>query len=72
MSISAQELQVLKALRSGSQDTDSLRALGIRQPATRIFYLREAGYGIETRRTHKGISYRRIANYFLVKDIGEH
>jgi len=72
VSISTQELQVLRALRAGSQTTDDLRELGIRQPATRIFYLREAGYVIESRYTTRGRPARRIVAYFLVKDIGSH
>ena len=72
MSVSTQELQALYALRAVSQTTDDLRELGIRQPATRIFYLREAGYDIESRYTTRGIPARRIVEYFLVKDIGAH
>lgn len=68
----AQELRIVKALKSGPKTTDDLRAAGCYQVSARIWGLRSRGYNIVTDLFNgyaaDGYSHARMARYTLVEE----
>lgn len=68
----AQELRIVKALKSGPKTTDDLRAAGCYQVSARIWGLRSRGYNIVTDLFNgyaaDGYSHARMARYTLVAE----
>lgn len=68
----AQELRIVKALKSGPKTTDDLRAAGCYQVSARIWGLRARGYNIVTDLFNgyaaDGLRHARMARYTLVEE----
>jgi hypothetical protein len=68
-----QRTKVLVLLRRGAKTTIDLRIHGIMMPATRVFELKRAGYGIQTERVSLfdayGFKHQKCARYCLITDL---